>query len=143
MCWDGGELLCCDHCPAAYHPECLGYTPAEMKQLERKRWACPHHSCTKCDRNTGRAGGLLFRCARDGAGANCLSRVGHLLSVGMGGSYRISKMCVQRAAQGCPGAEERCLSLQVRDVRERLLRGRPTRQLPHGEGRGERGGGKG
>ncbi len=61
VCWDGGELLCCDHCPAAYHPECLGYTPAEMKQLERKRWACPHHSCAKCDRNTGRAGGLLFR----------------------------------------------------------------------------------
>ena len=24
VCWDGGHLVCCSECPAAYHPECLG-----------------------------------------------------------------------------------------------------------------------
>ena len=26
VCWDGGSLVLCDNCPAAYHPECLGLT---------------------------------------------------------------------------------------------------------------------
>lgn len=75
MCWDGGDLLCCDYCPGAFHPECLGLTAAHMKALERKRWSCPHHTCRKCDRNTGRAGGLLFRCARrEAVRANGIAR---------------------------------------------------------------------
>lgn len=24
ICWDGGDLVCCSECPAAYHPECMG-----------------------------------------------------------------------------------------------------------------------
>ncbi len=24
ICWDGGELVCCSECPAAYHAACLG-----------------------------------------------------------------------------------------------------------------------
>ena len=23
LCWDGGEMVCCDYCPASYHLECL------------------------------------------------------------------------------------------------------------------------
>ncbi|KAK9807695.1 hypothetical protein WJX72_006345 [[Myrmecia] bisecta] len=60
VCWDGGVLVCCDDCPAAYHADCLGL---DQKELEGKqRWSCPHHRCSECDRGTAAAGGLLFRC---------------------------------------------------------------------------------
>ena len=55
-CWDGGEILCCDACPAAYHTTCLAEVPNS-----RGKWMCPHHSCAQCDRKA-LAAGLLFRC---------------------------------------------------------------------------------
>ena len=57
MCWDGGELLLCGQCPAAYHLACLGLSAVP----EATTWACPHHSCCKCGRKTSECG-LLFRC---------------------------------------------------------------------------------
>ncbi|KAI8470648.1 MAG: P-loop containing nucleoside triphosphate hydrolase protein [Monoraphidium minutum] len=60
VCWDGGDLVCCDNCPCSYHPECVGATPAAMARV--KRWTCPHHACFACGRNTAKAGGMLLRC---------------------------------------------------------------------------------
>ncbi|GFR46602.1 hypothetical protein Agub_g8205, partial [Astrephomene gubernaculifera] len=62
VCWEGGDLLCCDHCPAAFHPACLGLSEGQTALLAKRNWSCPHHSCVTCERNTQRAGGLLFRC---------------------------------------------------------------------------------
>ncbi|KAL4421455.1 hypothetical protein ABPG75_010746 [Micractinium tetrahymenae] len=59
ICWDGGELVCCDFCPAAYHAECLGLSPAELAST--KRWSCPQHSCAVCARRS-QAVAMLFRC---------------------------------------------------------------------------------
>jgi SWI/SNF-related matrix-associated actin-dependent regulator of chromatin subfamily A member 5 len=63
VCWDGGELYCCDWCPAAYHAACLppdGVPPADGGR--RALWACPHHRCAECARGPAASGGLLFRC---------------------------------------------------------------------------------
>lgn len=57
VCWDGGELLSCDICPAAYHMHCLGLTKLPASVL----WQCPHHVCCNCQRKSS-AAGLLFRC---------------------------------------------------------------------------------
>jgi len=59
VCWDGGELVCCDVCPAAYHAECLGQDPSHLEA--KQHWACPHHACAACGRGPAAAGGLLFR----------------------------------------------------------------------------------
>mmetsp|Transcript_12809 Transcript_12809/g.21980 ORF Transcript_12809/g.21980 Transcript_12809/m.21980 type:complete len:1939 (+) Transcript_12809:3717-9533(+) len=65
-CWDGGELLLCDQCCAAYHNDCL-----RPDQLPPRRkdggsgavtWGCPHHSCKVCARKAHASGGMLFRC---------------------------------------------------------------------------------
>jgi hypothetical protein len=60
-CWGiGGELMCCDYCPASYHPKCAGYF--SMGDAPTTQWSCPHHSCSECGRKAAAAGGLLFRC---------------------------------------------------------------------------------
>ena len=41
QCHDGGELLCCDKCPKAYHLQCL-YPP--LKNIPEGDWKCPR--CT-------------------------------------------------------------------------------------------------
>lgn len=60
-CWDGGDLVCCDVCPAAFHPQCLGLKSADDIP-NFGVFACPHHSCATCGRKSPAAGGLLFRC---------------------------------------------------------------------------------
>ncbi len=62
VCWDGGDLFCCDACPAAYHAECLGLDADDIGS--RRRWSCPHHACRAegCGRGPAAAGGLIFRC---------------------------------------------------------------------------------
>jgi len=56
-CGDGGELLLCDMCPAAYHLECIG-----AGQVPSGRWACPHHFCCVCEKKSQDCSNCLFRC---------------------------------------------------------------------------------
>lgn len=66
VCWDGGDLLLCDQCCAAYHQHCL--TPAQLPKKKASgrsvavSWGCPHHECKVCSRKAHAAGGMLFRC---------------------------------------------------------------------------------
>ena len=46
VCKDGGELLCCDSCPSAYHIFCLSPPVAEVPT---GRWHCPRCSVGKKD----------------------------------------------------------------------------------------------
>jgi hypothetical protein len=38
-CGFGGELICCDSCPKAFHLSCL---PPRMRDIPEGQWACPH-----------------------------------------------------------------------------------------------------
>ncbi len=42
ICKDGGELLCCDSCPFAYHIFCLD---PPLEELPSESWTCPRCSC--------------------------------------------------------------------------------------------------
>jgi hypothetical protein len=61
-CWDGGDLFCCDVCPAAYHggDACAGTSITALRRAAT--WRCPQHSCMQCGRSASAAGGLIFRC---------------------------------------------------------------------------------
>jgi len=63
VCGQGGSLLCCDACPAAYHSKCMGLNPRELPP----KWQCPE--CAAGGR--GEAAGLRAPLAGidDGAGA--------------------------------------------------------------------------
>lgn len=41
VCKDGGELLCCDSCPAAYHTFCLSPPIFDVPDGD---WKCPRCS---------------------------------------------------------------------------------------------------
>ncbi|KAM7252534.1 hypothetical protein ACFE04_024417 [Oxalis oulophora] len=61
VCGDGGEVLCCDNCPAAFHSRCL-----TIKELPEGDWYCPHCTCSKCgdlvkDKDSSSPG---FKCAQ-------------------------------------------------------------------------------
>ncbi|CAH1776248.1 unnamed protein product, partial [Owenia fusiformis] len=42
VCKDGGELLCCDSCPSAYHTHCLN---PPITGLPDGTWVCPRCNC--------------------------------------------------------------------------------------------------
>lgn len=42
ICKDGGELLCCDSCPSAYHRFCLN---PPLEDVPDGEWKCPRCSC--------------------------------------------------------------------------------------------------
>lgn len=46
VCKDGGELLCCDQCPSAYHTFCLNPPLSEVPDGD---WKCPRCSCPALD----------------------------------------------------------------------------------------------
>ena len=54
VCWDGGDIVCCDLCPVSVHAECIGVTQNELAKATR--WACPHHSCAECGRKAAAGG---------------------------------------------------------------------------------------
>jgi hypothetical protein len=60
VCLDGGELVCCQSCPRAYHMACLD------KDFQTKavgfQFNCPQHECFHCLQKTTDAGGMLYRC---------------------------------------------------------------------------------
>jgi len=60
VCLDGGELLCCQRCPRAYHLDCLD------RDFKTKavgfQFICPQHECFHCTAKTMNAGGMLYRC---------------------------------------------------------------------------------
>ena len=60
VCFDGGELHCCQLCPRAFHYACLD---TEFKS-KAKGWQfnCPQHECSDCSQKTTDAGGMLYRC---------------------------------------------------------------------------------
>ncbi|EPE34947.1 P-loop containing nucleoside triphosphate hydrolase [Glarea lozoyensis ATCC 20868] len=60
VCIDGGELICCQLCPRAYHMKCLD----KSFQTKAKGWQfnCPQHECAECAQKTTDAGGMLYRC---------------------------------------------------------------------------------
>jgi hypothetical protein len=68
LCWDGGDLVLCDGCPAAFHEQCLaafqGLQPTDRKpwDISFGRWMCPQHECDTCGRRSAQVGGMLFRC---------------------------------------------------------------------------------
>ena len=60
VCFDGGELHCCQLCPRAYHFACLD----REFQSKAKGWQfnCPQHECYDCSQKTTDAGGMMYRC---------------------------------------------------------------------------------
>ncbi|XP_022717257.1 increased DNA methylation 1 [Durio zibethinus] len=43
LCGDGGELICCDNCPSAFHLACLS-----MQELPEGNWYCSNCTCWIC-----------------------------------------------------------------------------------------------
>ncbi|GLT93584.1 hypothetical protein SLE2022_113730 [Rubroshorea leprosula] len=46
VCHYGGELLCCDKCPSAFHKDCLG-----LREIPAGNWFCPPCCCKVCSRS--------------------------------------------------------------------------------------------
>nr|XP_023907870.1 ISWI chromatin-remodeling complex ATPase CHR17-like [Quercus suber]POF16274.1 lymphocyte-specific helicase [Quercus suber] len=60
ICYEGGEILCCDRCPRSYHDTCLS---DEMRSRARgMQFNCQQHECADCGAKTAEAGGLIYRC---------------------------------------------------------------------------------
>ena len=46
VCSDGGELICCEGCPAAFHKECVG-----LSKIPEGDWFCPACRCCVCQQS--------------------------------------------------------------------------------------------
>jgi hypothetical protein len=57
ICWHGGQLICCDACPLAFHFTCMNIG----KFYHNRAWSCPQHECVYCDRKRDVIK-CLFRC---------------------------------------------------------------------------------
>ncbi|OIT08406.1 zinc finger ccch domain-containing protein 19 [Nicotiana attenuata] len=50
VCFDGGDLVLCDHrgCPKAYHPSCVNRDEEFFRA--KGRWNCGWHQCSNCEK---------------------------------------------------------------------------------------------
>jgi SWI/SNF-related matrix-associated actin-dependent regulator of chromatin subfamily A member 5 len=62
QCFEGGDLILCDRCPASYHKNCLPKSALPISQ-HMNQWSCPHHACMICQRKAQAVGGVIFRCS--------------------------------------------------------------------------------
>ncbi|XP_024520603.1 uncharacterized protein LOC9655316 [Selaginella moellendorffii] len=46
VCGDGGQLVCCDHCPSTFHLKCL-----RLENVPEGDWFCPRCCCASCGRS--------------------------------------------------------------------------------------------
>ena len=46
VCSDGGELICCEGCPGAFHKECVG-----LSEIPEGDWFCPTCRCCICHKS--------------------------------------------------------------------------------------------
>ncbi|MEQ2272148.1 PHD finger protein 12, partial [Xenotaenia resolanae] len=55
-CREGGDLLCCDHCPAAFHLQCCN-PPLSEEMLPPGEWMC--HRCNVRKKVSGKLLGFI------------------------------------------------------------------------------------
>jgi hypothetical protein len=93
-CSEGGELLCCDGCPAAYHMRCLG---GQAQPAPNSEWMCG--DCRRvsvcCGPPGGGSGGAFL--GREGGGGGLWPKV-RVRRMGGGGEGRAAYTCAER---GC------------------------------------------
>ncbi|XP_046463980.1 bromodomain adjacent to zinc finger domain protein 1A-like isoform X2 [Daphnia pulex] len=51
VCQEGGEVICCDTCPAVYHLECIN---PPLRKVPRGKWSCPQCKTPPQDRERGK-----------------------------------------------------------------------------------------
>ena len=62
VCWDGGSLVVCSGCPRSYHSKCLDQNMLAKSKSATGAMHCSQHQCFDCEKKTGEAGGLIYRC---------------------------------------------------------------------------------
>uniref|UniRef100_A0ABM5ENQ0 PHD finger protein 12 isoform X1 n=1 Tax=Pogona vitticeps TaxID=103695 RepID=A0ABM5ENQ0_9SAUR len=88
-CKEGGDLLCCDHCPAAFHLQCCN-PPLSEEMLPPGEWMC--HRCTvrrkkrEQKKELGHVNGLVDKAGRRTTSPT--SDADYLERAGAGGSLR-------------------------------------------------------
>ncbi|GAQ80680.1 hypothetical protein KFL_000590330 [Klebsormidium nitens] len=78
VCGDGGELICCDACPATFHLSCMS-----LEDLPDGNWYCPSCRCSHCGASDFTPDGfdsrtvlLCDQCERE-FHVDCLHKMGH------------------------------------------------------------------
>jgi len=66
LCQRGGDLICCEECPAVFHCECLGKTMEELPD----HYVCPQCDGSLCDRSFHTAAAGEAEEAEEGSGSN-------------------------------------------------------------------------